>query len=365
MHVAIVGGGVVGTALAARLAAAPDAEVTLLEREALGSGTTAASAAVFTWQDAHPSAFAHRLRERAWETYGPLVADGTLDFERVGALTVAETGSYAADLREAAATLRGFGLGAETLGADGLEARGVAGGAYRAGLFTPEEGYFDPGQVVAAFADRATADGADLRTGVAVTDVRTDGAGALGVETADGSVEADAVVNAAGPWAPRVNGFVGVDAPLRHTHGPILVLEGGDPTERPFTMFESAKYLRPVGDDGAFVGRYETEYANGAPLDPDDADPVDDAFRAEANALVESAAPDLRGATVADEWVGLRTVTPDGLPLVGETGVPGYFLAAGMSGLGVTFAPAVADALAAELVGSEPISPELRPNRRG
>jgi sarcosine oxidase subunit beta len=48
MHVVVIGGGVIGTALAAELGNW-DIDVTLLEQDELGSGTTAASAAVFTW----------------------------------------------------------------------------------------------------------------------------------------------------------------------------------------------------------------------------------------------------------------------------------------------------------------------------
>jgi sarcosine oxidase subunit beta len=50
-----------------------------------------------------------------------------------------------------------------------------------------------------------------------------------------------------------------------------------------------------------------------------------------------------------NEWVGIRTLTPDGAPIVGETEVDEYFVAAGMNGLGVTLAPAVSEYLATEL----------------
>ncbi|HET7323432.1 MAG TPA: FAD-dependent oxidoreductase [Halococcus sp.] len=357
MHTVIIGGGIIGTALAAELGKR-DMDVTLLERDELGGGTTAASAAVFTWQDAHPSRFVYGLKEHAWETYRPLVEDGTLSFERVGALSVAKTTEFADQLREAAETLRSYGLDATAINADVLAEYDIRPAAVQGGLYTPEEGYFDPEEIVAVFAERAEARGATIRTEALATDIRTCSDGTddrvTGVETTDGTLPADAVINAAGPWAAAVNTMVGIDAPLRHTYGPILVLDASRAVELPFTLFESKQYLRPVGSTGAFAGRYETDYENGETFDLDDPPAVEAAFYEEIDDLLTSAVPPLADATVTDEWVGFRTVTPDGLPIVGETDVKGFFLACGMCGLGVTLAPVIADLLCERLVGNSP-----------
>ena len=350
MHVVIVGGGIVGTTLAARLAAADPVRVTLCERDALGSGTTSASAAIFITQQSDPTEYDDQLRRRSWETYGPLVADGTLSFEQVGQFTVAASEAYAAHLRDAAEGLREFGSDAEWLDADDLPEFDLAVSDHVGALYTPAEGYFDVEELVEHFSQEARDQGARIRAGDGVIDVRTDDEGVTAVETEAEVIPADAVVNAAGPWAVEVNGFLDVEAPLRHTVGPILVVEGDD-HDVPFAIFESKLYVRPVGSDGAYVGKYRTEYADGEVLDPDAPTDVLEAFHDEAEDFLAASVPTLADADVVDEWVGLRTVTPDGRPLVGESSVDGFYLAAGMTGQGVTLAPAVADVLTAEIAG--------------
>lgn len=361
MDIVVVGGGVIGTAAAARLADAGHA-VTLLERDELGSGTTATSAAVFTWQQPRPDRFDHELREQAWETYGPLVEADTISFERVGALHVANSEPFAAGLRDAVRTLRRYGLDASFVDPEELPTHGVARDDHHGGLHTPEEGYFAPGEVVEHFAGAADTAGAELQEGVAVVDIKVNDGEVTGVETTHGLRPTDAIVNAAGPWAPFVNGMAGVSTPLRHTFGPILVLEADASVGMPFTLFESKYYVRPHGDRRAFLGRYETDYASGETLDPDDVRGVDDAFRAGVRALIDTTLPKLSDTDVGDEWVGIRTVTPDGRPVIGESTVSGFFLACGMSGLGVTLAPAVADVLADRVDGGT-MPLELAPNR--
>lgn len=68
---------------------------------------------------------------------------------------------------------------------------------------------------------------------------------------------------------------------------------------------------------------------------------------------------------ISNEWVGLRTVTPDDRPVVGETSVDGFHLATRMGGNGVTLAPAVGEFVSEEILGN--IAPThlnwLSPNR--
>ncbi|MDL5361689.1 FAD-dependent oxidoreductase [Halalkalicoccus sp. NIPERK01] len=354
MHVAIVGGGVVGTALAAALS--DRAEVTLLERGTLGEGTTAASMAMIHRQQPAPREYDRRLRDLSWARYEPHLDD--LTHTRIGSLYVAETEAAAERLPGAARTLTGFGIETEYVDPDELGEFGVEVGI--GGLYTPEEGYFEPDELVERFSARAREGGARIETGVEVEGI--DPGERVDVETTDGPVTADAVVNAAGPWAPEIDRLVGLEFPLRHTRGPILSVSSPNPPE-PFTLFERGLYCRSHVE-GAYVGRLVTDFAAGERLDPDEPRSVPESFREEAREFA-GAIPALAKGEVIDEWVGLRTVTPDGRPLVGETAVEGYFIATGMSGTGVTLAPAVADLLADRLLGAErdlleALSPALR-----
>ncbi len=356
--VVVVGGGVVGLAVAEALAA--DREVTVVERAETGEGTTAASMAVFHRQNPSPTAFDAGLCRMAWERYGPAVEAGDLPYERIGSLHLAETGAFARRLSDAAVTLTDLGIETEVLDAGSVAEFGIATRGIEGGIYTPDEGYFDPGELVSWFAARCRERGCEIRTGTEVTDVRVEEGAVAAVETETGPIDAGVVVNAAGPWADRIDTMVGLSLPLARTRGPILDLRARDPP-RPFTLFERGSYLRSHGR-GLYVGRYATGFEQRETVDPDDPGSVGDPFRANVDDLSRFV-PALDGAPVVDEWVGVRTVTPDGRPFVGETDVGSYYVATGMSGLGVTIAPAVGRLLARSIETGEPVPEELSPAR--
>ena len=336
--VVIVGGGIIGTSVAFHLRDHPD--VTVLEKNALGSGTTAASMGRFDWDVADP--FGVFLQREAWRTYEPLVRDGVVDFERPGYLRVAGTPDELERMRERAAVLGEYGLDFELLDADETAEHGVNPDAVSGGLYQASGGYLNQQDAVEYFAEGAREAGVAIETGTEVTDVLTDGGTVTAVETTDGRYTADVVVNAAGPWAPGLNELVDVSLPLRHTTGPILVLEGDGPVSIPFLKnVDGDFYVRPEGGSKLLAGRRWGRYDEAPLLDPDDARGVDDRFRRDVAALSESHLPALEGAAVVNEWVGLRTVTPDFRPVVGPTARDGFLVACGMSGSGVGLAPLV------------------------
>ncbi|WP_176819448.1 NAD(P)/FAD-dependent oxidoreductase [Halopenitus persicus] len=364
MSVVVIGGGIVGVRLARALRDHP-ADVHLLEKDALGAGTTAKSIAVFSWLESDPSPFAQSLRERAWRTYADRIAEDAISFERIGALLVARTESYRSQLEHAAETYAEHGPDVELLDPADLEAFGIAPEETAGALYTPEEGYLDPGELVSQWAAEAREGGADIRTGVEATGIRTRNGAVTAVETTDGEIAADVVINAAGPWAPRLNRMVGVSAPLRHTKGRILVLETDGDRTLPYTQFESGQYVRGEGRSQVFAGRLEREYADASELDPDEPRSVGGEFYADVADTTARLVPAVADADVAAEWVGLRTVTPDGLPIVGPTAVDGYHLACGLSGLGITYAPVVGDLLAEYVATGDrpPALDRLAPDR--
>ena len=70
-------------------------------------------------------------------------------------------------------------------------------------------------------------------------------------------------------------------------------------------------------------------------------------------AIVESAKPVLRGVdweSIRDVWVGSRPVSADSLPLIGQTKVPGVFIAGGHGMWGMTLGPVTGKLLAERIV---------------
>ena len=348
-RVSIVGGGITGASLAYRLREAPF-EVTLYERGEPGEGATAASMAVFSWQSLHPTAFDHRLRRRSWAEYEGFVEEGRIEFTPTGALDVATTPEKREAIADATEKLRELGVGAKMLDPEEVAEFGIAPDAVTGALYTEREGYFDPDKVVTHYAERAAEAGVRIETDTEATGIETEDGAVSAIETPDEATGTDVVVNAAGPWAPEVNDLVGLALPLRRTRGPILDVRGRI-EGLPFTLFERADgpagYLRSH-ESGVYAGRYATDYESGEVLDPDRNYSTGEEFRNEVGELLETYVPDLAGSSLEEGWVGIRTVSPDGLPLVGDigdTGPEGFVVACGPSGLGITRAPAIADLL--------------------
>ena len=345
--VVIVGGGIVGTSVAYQLRDEP-VSVTLVEKDELGAATTAASMALVHRHQLHPTAFDQRLRRRSWEVYDRLIDSGVTPFTRCGLLYVAETAPFGETLERAVERLRTVGVEAHTRDPGELERYGIRPEAVDSAMHTPDEGYIETDAVVGYFADEAREAGAKVLTGIEVTDLLVDD-GVVGLETTAGVLDADVVVNAAGPWAADLTEMAGLSLPLRHTRGPILELDGVPDRPDPVLVFERGSYVRQVGETGAYVGALATDFDRATRLEPDAPGPSGDAFREAVDELVSALVPSLDGGRVVDEYVGLRTVTPDGRPLVGGTAVEGFLVACGMNGLGVTLAPAVGRLLASSI----------------
>lgn len=355
--VVIVGGGIVGASIAYHLRDA--AAVTLFEKSALGSGTTAASIAQFIEHQDDPDEDEAARRRRSWFFYDPLVDAGTIDFDRIGTLHTATSEAELATIRALATNLERVGVAAELVAPTAVARYGIDPETIRGGLLLPDDGVLDPAEIVQHFAREARVAGVTIETGTAVTDVQVDEGRVEAVETTDGTVDAGTVVNAAGPWAPCVDRMVDVKTPLRHTYGPILVLHAEEDVTLPLTFFEGGYYVREEGDMQVFAGKFATDYEDATILDPGASHTAatNEAFHLEVADLLTRHLPSLRSLDVTNSWVGLRTVTPDGYPLVGPTDVTGYVHATGMSGHGITLAPVVGDLLAELLTTGE--TPDL------
>jgi len=215
--VVVVGGGVVGASAAYHLAAAGAGRVLLLEREdALGTGSTGACAGGFRHQ------FSSEINIRLSLASVPMILSFQemhgilLDVQQDGYLFLVRTESSWRSFVAAAELQRGLGVDARLLRPE--EAGKLAPGINLNGLigatFCPDDGIADPSGLTAGYATVARAAGAELQTGVDVTAILTDGTRVTGVETSDGRLSTNVVVNAAGPWAGLLAETCGIVLPL-------------------------------------------------------------------------------------------------------------------------------------------------------
>lgn len=234
------------------------------------------------------------------------------------------------------------------------------------GTYAPDDGYADPHTYATALLDRAVDLGVDYRPKTAVTGITRADDRVTGVETADGSIDADAVVIAAGPWSKKVGRLAGVDLPLKPYRTHALVTTDVDFSMRAVFDAHAGVYFRSE-QEGMLAGDGTEELES----DPDDYKTTPDfSFLTTVGEVLEHRLP-VDEVRVQNSWVGLSTATPDGFPLVGhpptEPGsqefVDGLFVGAGLQGHGFMRSPAVGKTLTSVILDGENPYPDYDPAR--
>lgn len=158
-----------------------------------------------------------------------------------------------------------------------------------------------------------------------------------------GMIEAPIVINAAGPWAGIVASMAGLTLPIKLVRGEILAIRPRTNLTQvvPMTIdLNTGFYFREETGGLLLLGKLDTAFdVDRGPIDPDDyydyTEKPDEEFTGFIIERVDERLPSLNDSQLVRGWVGLRTVTPDGLPIVGETQVRGFLCAVGFSGMGI------------------------------
>ena len=343
--IVIIGGGIVGLCIAHSLRNS-DSPVIVFEKQALGSGTTGSSIAQFIRYQDNPTQNEANLRQQAWEWYDNRISEEVLSFEQCGTLQIASDQTKWERLKELADSHAEVGITNELLDASELTHFELNPNSLHGGLFLPEDGILDPTEIITYCATNAREAGVTIETGVSVTDLVISGERVTAVETTDGTYPAGIVINAAGPWAPELNKMAGVSTSIRHTVGPILVLQTEQNYQLPLTFFEDEIYLRGEGTNQLLAGKFATGYADAERVNLGSIDGPGESFYVRVGEVVDQYFVTTDEFRIMNEWQGIRSVTPDGRPIVDETDIEGYYVAIGMSGHGVTLAPIIGKAMA-------------------
>jgi glycine oxidase len=347
--VIIVGGGVIGCSIARELAGR-GLSVAVVERGEPGAEASSAAAGMLAPQaeSAAPGplldlGLESRLLHSRWAQ--ELAAETGIDvgYRRCGILRCCFAGD--GRLSEAAEWQRIAGLAVEYRDAasvasmtQGLVSRGIV-----EGLFFPEDAIVNSVLFMRAVAQSAQLRGAQLLPNTPARRFRIENGVCTGVDTDDGTLEAELVVDAAGAWA----GFdeaLPFEIPVEPVRGQMveLALPG---RELPTVVQDDEVYLVPRRGGSLLAGATVERVGY-----------VKDVTASGLAGLLAAAirlAPDLAHATFERAWAGLRPGTPDGLPILGATPLAGLFLAAGHFRNGVLLAPATAQRMADLLTGGE------------
>ncbi len=344
-QVVIVGGGIAGCSTAYHLGKLGIGDVLLLEQGRLTSGTTWHAAGLVGQM--RPNRSMTQMSKYGIELYQTLEAETGLatGWKACGSVNVARTPERMQVLRKQAALARSFGVEVQLIGPR------EAGDLYplmrtddlQGAIWLPGDGKANPADLCMSLAKGARLRGAKLLEGVEVTGVLQEGGRAVGVQTPEGTVRCETVVNCAGQWARQFGRLAGVNVPLYSAEHFYIVtdrIEGVHPMLPVMRDPDGYIYYKEeVG--GLLMGGFEPA------AKPWRVDPIPSSFQFQlldedweqfeplmTNAIHRT--PCLETARIKMLLNGPESFTPDGNFILGEAPeLQRYFVCAGFNSAGI------------------------------
>lgn len=358
----IIGGGVIGLSTAYHLARRGFGKIIVLEKGAVGDGSSSRAAGIITgllWTDTGVL-----VRKLSLDLYAELsdeLGHFGYNFQNVGCLNLFDAESW----REREPLLSIYDrLDApyEVLRADEINQRwpDLTIPDDQVGLHDPLGGYSEPHEYIPALTQRLLEMGVEIREGQTVTtfieqsgritgaNVRHDGA--------ENSVEADVVVSTVHVWSLQLLAAVGIKVPIKaFVHQRYVGTERAAPIQLPaINANPQGGYIRPArtgqGDHRVLAG-FESADRMEFRIDALDFDmaPLDapDAYREQMTANLTPIVPNLKQIEWIDKKVGLISFAIDGEPLLGPVrSMPGLYIGASFHSGGFAYNPAAGQLLA-------------------
>jgi 4-methylaminobutanoate oxidase (formaldehyde-forming) len=361
-RVVVIGGGIGGCSILYWLARLGWSDVALVERSELTSGSTFHSAGLVG--QLRNSLSLTQMMMNSVDLYRTLGEEVELEtgWREVGSLRLASSKEHMEELERQAAWAETFGLPLHLVLADEAQSmfppmstEGVLGAA-----LLPSDGYVDPSQLTLALARGARQRGATILTNTRVTGVRVENNRVRGVETDQGTIECEYVVNAGGIYAHEIGLLAGVHVPLvAMAHQYAITKPTGLSRDMP-TLRDPARlvYFR-AESGGLVVGGYERNPSvwrlggiaadfNSRLLEPDW-----DRFAPLFEAAI-SRVPELADAEIVTLINGPEAFTPDGEFILGESTVAGFWVAAGFCAHGIAGAGGMGKMMAEWVIEGQP-----------
>lgn len=350
--VAIVGGGIVGTACALECARS-GLNVALVEAEVIGGGATAAGMGHIVVMDDSPQQFALTSYSRQlWDEFAPELSP-SVEYQRCGTIWVASDEEEMAAVHAKHAFYAECKIATEILDEAALaEAepnlrRGLAGG-----LLVPGDAVVYPPCAALAFANSAKQRGATLQVGLAATSIKGNS-----VELVDGTLLSAAMtVNATGAWSPILTPGIAV----KKRKGHLLITDrypnyvrhqlvelGYLKSAHSVTSDSVAFNVQPRATGQLLIGS-SRQYG-------DESLAVDNEMLSKMLQRAGEFMPQINRLSSIRAWTGFRPATPDKLPLIGPVAHErGLYLATGHEGLGITTSLATAKLLVDGMLARTP-----------
>ena len=349
-EVVIVGGGIAGASLAYFLTERGVTNIALLERESQhGYHSTGRSAATLVESD--PIAPVQQLKAMG----GKFLRNPPDSFSENAVLNpcpvmlLYRRGNLS-QFEAKVETLRRDRIGFQVLSSSEAVAQVPALALERVerAIVLTDDGRIDVHELLTSYLRHARSHGAMIRTSSEVREVIVENGRCVGVVTDAGKFTARWVVDAAGAWGGVVAKLAGATdirlEPRRRTIVTFAPPANLSVSKWPFTISEADLLYFAPESGGLLLSPMDQE-----PIAPCDAQPDDEVIAAAMERL-RGLAPNLVPTSLKRKWSGLRTFSPDSIPVVGEDPrVPGFFWLAGQQGFGIESSPAIGQ-IAADLI---------------
>ncbi|MFO1091566.1 MAG: FAD-dependent oxidoreductase [Hyphomicrobiales bacterium] len=213
----VIGGGIIGCSTAYHLARDHKAEVLLIERGKLTSGSTWHAAGLVG--QLRSSASITQLLRYSVDLYTKLAAETGLEtgWKMTGCLRLATNNERWIEYKRLATTAQSFGLEMHLLSPAEVKAMWplMETGDLVGASFLPSDGQASPSDITQSLAKGARMHGAKMVEGVRVTGFETEDGRVTAVVTDQGRVACETVVICAGQWSRQLGAKIGVSVPLQ------------------------------------------------------------------------------------------------------------------------------------------------------
>ena len=352
-EVVIIGGGVIGLAIARELAARGVNDVVVLERSEFGSESSWAAAGMLAPQaEANVADDFFHLACRGRDMYElfavELLSETGIDVEldKTGTLYVAFSDHDVKELEERFVWQNEAQLAVRRLApADVLAMEPQVNGSLRLALEFPLDGQVENRKLLSALIAANNKLGVRLEAGTTVESIRIENDKVVGVQSSAGTISTRTVVIAAGAWSSLIASSPYKALPdigIKPVRGQMVCYQ---PEKMPakHVIYSARGYVVPRQDGRVLAGSTS--------------EPVgfDKGVTASGMAGISSAAveilPDFSSLPIVDSWAGLRPATADALPAIGPCAeIDGVYYACGHFRNGILLAPVTADIVARAII---------------
>jgi sarcosine dehydrogenase len=337
-RIVVIGGGVIGTSIAYHLTQSGEKDIVLLEKSNLTDGATWHAAGLvgqFRSQQNLMSLMSDSVK--LFNNLAEVTGQET-GWQRVGSLRLAQTEDRWKELLKSYSAAQAVGFEMNLLTPN--EARDIYPlievGDLVGAAFIPEDGHIDPYSLTQAYAKGIRANGGRICEGVMVEDLVRTGERITHVETNQGSIEVEIVVNAAGLWARQVGWMAGVEIPAGVVEHQYFVTEKSDliPADLPALRDPDGGFYAKPEPGALAIGGWERQTRMVNPKEGFPWKNEHHLFDADFDRLEEFFEPAMQRIPILGE-LGMRTIvngpipiSPDGEPVMGPVpGLSNFFAA--------------------------------------